>query len=111
MLLWILIAGTVVSVLVAVFYDLMIAFSVLAGVSFVLLNQLFMLHQIDQMDTLDIQAGQTQVMLGAAKRFLCLIIFLSIGYYVGLHLLAVAAGLAVAYLNLYAYSAAALFRN
>jgi len=111
LLLWILTVGLVVSVLIALFYRIDIGVSVFLGVLFMLGNQYLMMRQIISMDTGDSEQGQRQMMFGAAKRFAALIIFLVIMFYLGLNLLGVAAGLAVAYLNLYAYSAAALFRN
>ncbi|MDQ6963250.1 MAG: ATP synthase subunit I [Mariprofundaceae bacterium] len=111
LLLVILAGGFLVSLLVTYFKGVNIGLGVLCGVCFMLLNQWLMFRQIRTMNTDDAEQGQKQLLFGAAKRFVALIVFLIIANSLGLHLLSVAAGLAVAYFILFAYSAAASLRN
>lgn len=104
-------AGFSVSFLVAIFDSVNTGLGVLGGVLFMLFNQWLMFRQIISMNTEDAEQGHKQLLFGAAKRFVALIVFLIIANTLGLHLLAVAAGLAVAYCSLFTYSAAASLRN
>ncbi|PJA33384.1 MAG: hypothetical protein CO187_01550 [Zetaproteobacteria bacterium CG_4_9_14_3_um_filter_53_7] len=72
------------------------AVSLFYGVAVMAGNAWWLARRLEKTDGLDVQAGQRSLYAGAALRFVALIAVLLAAHLIGLHLLAVAAGMFVA---------------
>lgn len=103
---WQAVCGTLVAVMIGLWFGPVVGLSVIYGVLFSLLNGVWLARRIERAGNMDHVSGQRVLYLGAAMRFLALLAVLVLAYELGLHLLAVAGGLLVAQLALFGYSAA-----
>lgn len=71
-------------------------FAFIYGVALMMVNGWWLAKRLEKTKGLDVQAGQRSLLAGAALRFAALIAGLALGFLIGLHLLAVAAGMFVA---------------
>lgn len=66
------------------------------GIALMMLNALWLMRRLERTKGLDAEAGQRSLYLGAAVRFVALLAGLLLAHLLGLHLLAVAAGMLLA---------------
>ena len=90
------IAGALVFICLAAFGQMVYAVSLFYGVAVMAGNAWWLARRLEKTDGLDVQAGQRSLYAGAALRFVALIAVLLAAHLIGLHLLAVAAGMFVA---------------
>lgn len=72
------------------------ALAVIYGLLLMVVNAWWLSRRLEKTEGLDVQAGQRSLYAGAAVRFVALIAGLLLAHLIGLHLLAVAAGMFVA---------------
>jgi len=90
------IAGALVFICLAAFGQMVYAVSLFYGVAVMAGNAWWLARRLDGTNGLDVYAGQRSLYAGAALRFIALIAVLLLAHLIGLHLLAVAAGMFVA---------------
>jgi len=104
-LLWQAIAGLVGSVAVGVWLGALLALSLAYGALLTILNSFFLAGRVAHVGDVDQVSGQRLLYTGAVLRFVGVIVALLLAYRLGLHLLAVASGMLLAQVALFAYAA------
>jgi len=102
---WQLVAGLTGSVAIGMWLGGMLALSVLYGVLLTVLNSFRLAHRVDRAGEVDQTSGQRLLYSGAALRFVGVLAALLLAAGIGLHLLAVAGGMLLAQVALFAYAA------
>jgi len=97
-------AGAVASSAAAWWQGPVIAAGVAYGIGFSMLNAFWLAQRMDRASRLDRANSQRVVYAGAVQRFLFLLLALFAAYRLGLHLLAVAAGMLVAQMAIFVYA-------
>jgi len=104
-LFWQAIAGLAGSVAVAIWLNTVLALSLAYGVLLIMLNSFFLATRCQRAGEADKVNGQRLLYTGAVLRFLGMLAALLLAYGLGLHLLAVAGGMLLAHIVLFAYAA------
>jgi hypothetical protein len=96
--------GAVVTCIAAWWWNPVIAAGVAYGVAFAMLNAYWLAQRMVRASQLDRAGSQRVVYASAVQRFLFLLLALFAAYKLGLHLLAVAAGLLVAQMAMFVFA-------
>jgi len=102
---WQALAGAVVALATALRWGAAHGLGVAYGVTLALVNGWWLARRIVHAGTLEPAAGQRVLYAAAAARFLALLAALALAHLLGLHLLAVAAGLLLAHVVAFVYAA------
>lgn len=103
---WQALAGLAAAAAVAWLRGAGLGLAVAYGVALALANGWWLARRIELAGKLELAAGQRVLYVAAAARLLALLAALGLAHVLGLHLLAVAAGLLLAYVVAFAYAAA-----
>jgi len=87
------------------FFNVGIAFGVGFGVLVAMFSALLLGRRIDAAVVAQPEIGQRMLYAGAVLRFVAVLLALFLAYWLGLHLLAVAAGILLAQIAMFAYAA------
>lgn len=99
-----LVAGAAVASIAAWWWNPVIAAGVAYGAAFAMLNACWLAQRTFRASKLDRADSQRVVYASAVQRFLFLLLALFVAYKLGLHLLAVAAGLLVAQMAMFVFA-------
>jgi len=102
---WQAICGFIAAGVVGFGFGVIPGLSAAYGVLLSLLNGLWLLSRIKQANAMDYASCQRSLYTGAVIRFMVFLLALVVAGVIGLHLLAVAAGLMVAQAGMFAYAA------
>jgi len=104
-LFWQAIAGLAGSIAVIIWLNVMLMLSLIYGVLLTMLSSFFLAVRCQRAGEADKANGQRLLYTGAVLRFLGVLAALFLAYGLGLHLLAVAGGMLLAQIALFAYAA------
>jgi len=102
---WQAVAGLAGSIAVAIWFDAVLMLSLAYGVLLTMFNSFFLASRVQRAGEADKVNGQRLLYTGAVLRFLGMLAALLLAYGLGLHLLAVAGGMLLAQIALFAYAA------
>jgi len=101
---WQAVSGFIAAGLVGFGFGVIPGLSIAYGVLFSLLNSVWLAKRIERANRMDLSGGQRYLYAGAVVRFLFYLLALVVASAIGLHLLAVAGGLLLAQMAMYAYA-------